>query len=76
MQSFDPGPLILTLDLVHPLIVRTIAFDVPTFDILKDYQRRLEAILKRHIGNAETLKYLLHTHPDTARPEGSAVGGR
>lgn len=48
----------------HPLI-RTIAFDRETFDALKTAQRRLEDRLRRDTNNAETIRYLIHTHPAT-----------
>lgn len=76
MPAIEPGALLNFIELVRPVIVRTVAFDIPTFDMLKGFQRRLEGFLKRDIGNAETLKYLLHTHPETAQPEGSANDGR
>jgi hypothetical protein len=75
MSHIDPGALFLFLELTRPLAVRTIAFDIPTFDKLKDFQRRLEGFVKRRIGNAETLKYLIHTHPEIAQPEGSTGDG-
>jgi hypothetical protein len=52
------------ISLSAPLNIRTIAFDVPTFDRLKTFQRALENGFKRDTGNAEVLKYLVHTHPE------------
>lgn len=75
MIDLDPLPLLAFLELTRPLAVRTIAFDIPTFDLLKGFQRRLEAHVRHNLGNSEVLKYLLHTHPETAQPEGSANGG-
>ena len=75
MIDIDPLPLLAFLELTRPLAVRTIAFDIPTFDLLKGFQRRLEAHVRRNLGNSEVLKYLLHTHPENA-PELSANDGR
>ncbi|MET4570173.1 hypothetical protein [Rhodanobacter soli] len=64
MIDFDPVQLAAAIALSEPLNIRTIAFDVPTFDRLKDFQRKLETRLRRDTGNAEVLKYLIHTHPE------------
>lgn len=64
MIDFDPVALAAAIALSEPLNIRTIAFDVPTFDRLKDFQRKLETRLRRDTGNAEVLKYLIHTHPE------------
>jgi hypothetical protein len=37
---------------------------VPTFDRLKQLQRKLESRIRRDTGNAEVVKYLIHTHPE------------
>lgn len=66
MIDLDAPALLAALALCEPLAIRTIAFDVPTFDLLKDMQRRLVGRLRRQIGNAEVVKYLLHTHPESA----------
>lgn len=66
MIDLDPPALLAALALYEPLAIRTIAFDVPTFDLLKDMQRRLVGRLRQQIGNAEVLKYLLHTHRESA----------
>ncbi|MGN6383166.1 MAG: hypothetical protein ACTHMK_11255 [Dyella sp.] len=52
------------LTLSPPWHIRTIAFEVPTLDLLKDFQRRLEGWIRRDTSNAEALKYLIHTHPE------------
>lgn len=64
MSSNDPDALREALTLTRPMIPRTIAFDIPTFDRLKAFQRWLEGYLKASIGNAEVVKYLLLTHPE------------
>jgi len=64
MIDFDPVALAAAIALCEPLNIRTIAFDVPTFNRLKDFQRKLESRLRRDTGNAEVLKYLIHTHPE------------
>ena len=75
MSSIDPIALLAFLELTQPLAVRTIAFDIPTFDALKDFQRRLESFVKRRVANAGVLKYLILTHPEIAKA-GSAGDGR
>lgn len=64
MIDFDPVHLATAIALSEPLVIRTIAFDVPTFDRLKGFQRKLESLIRRDTGNAEVLKYLIHTHPE------------
>jgi len=64
MIEFDPAALAAAIALSEPLNIRTIAFDVPTFDLLKAFQRKLESWLRKDTGNAEVLKYLIHTHPE------------
>jgi len=64
MIDFDPVHLAAAIALSEPLNIRTIAFDVPTFDRLKQFQRKLESHLRSDTGNAEVLKYLIHTHPE------------
>lgn len=63
MIDLDPIALAAAIALSEPLIIRTIAFDVPTFDLLKQLQRKLECIIRRDTSNAEVVKYLIHTHP-------------
>jgi hypothetical protein len=48
----------------QPLNIRTMAFDVGTFDLLKQMQRQLESRIRRDTSNAEVVKYLIHTHPE------------
>lgn len=64
MIDFDPVHLVAAITLCEPLNIRTIAFDVPTFDLLKGFQRKLEGRIRRDTSNAEILKYLIHTHPE------------
>lgn len=64
MIDLDPVHLAAAIVLLEPLNIRTIAFDVPTFDRLKQFQRKLECRIRRDTGNAEVLKYLIHTHPE------------
>jgi len=64
MIELDPAALAAAIALCEPLNIRTIAFDLCTFDLLKGFQRKLESWLRRDTGNAEVLKYLIHTHPD------------
>lgn len=64
MIDLDPIALAAAIALSEPLNIRTIAFDMPTFDLLKQFQRKLESIIRRDTSNAEVVKYLLHTHPD------------
>jgi len=63
MIDLDPSNLAAAIALCEPLNIRTIALDIPTFDFLKQFQRRLESLIRRDTGNAEVLKYLIHTHP-------------
>ena len=63
MIDLDPAALAAAIALSEPLNIRTIAFDIGTFDLLKGFQRKLESWLRRDTGNAEVLKYLIHTHP-------------
>lgn len=65
MTDLEPTSLATALRLSEPLNIRTIAFDVPTFDLLKRFQRKLESRIWRDTGNAEVLKYLIHTHPES-----------
>lgn len=64
MIELDPIALAAAITLCEPLNIRTIAFDVPTFDLLKQFQRKLECVIRRDTSNAEVLKYLVHTHPE------------
>jgi len=64
MIDLDPAALVAAITLCEPLNIRTIGFDMPTFDLLKGFQRKLESWLRRDTGNAEVLKYLIHTHPE------------
>lgn len=64
MPDIDPIELDSALALSPPWHIRTIAFEVPTFDRLKDFQRKLEGQIRRDTSNAEALKYLIHTHPE------------
>lgn len=64
MIELDPTALIAAIALCEPLNIRTIAFDIPTFGLLKQFQRKLECLIRRDTSNAEVLKYLVHTHPE------------
>jgi len=64
MIDLDPAHLAAAVAPVEPLILRSVAFDAPTFCRLKDLQRKLETRMRRDTGNAEVLKYLIHTHPE------------
>jgi len=64
MIDLDPAALAAAIALSEPLNIRTIAFDIGTLDLLKGFQRKLESWLRRDTGNAEVLKYLIHTHPE------------
>ena len=64
MIDLDPAALAAAIALSEPLNIRTIAFDIGTFDLLKGFQRKLESWMRRDTGNAEVLKYLIHTHPE------------
>lgn len=64
MIDLQPHHLADAIALLEPLVIRTIAFDTPTFDILKALQRKLEGSIRRDTSNAEVVKYLLHTHPE------------
>jgi len=55
MIDLDPSNLAAAIALCEPLNIRTIALDIPTFDFLKQFQRRLESLIRRDTGNA---------HPD------------
>jgi len=65
MIDLDPAHLAAAIALIEPLVIRNIAFDTPTFDRLKHAQRGLESRIRRDTCNAEVLKYLIHTHPET-----------
>lgn len=47
-------------------LIRTIAFDTATFDLLKTAQRKLEQRLRRDTSNSEVIKFLLYSHPAVA----------
>ena len=66
MNELDPIALPQAIALNGPLNVRTIGFDMPTFDQLKGIQRRLESRIRRDTSNAEVLKFLIHTHPEAS----------
>lgn len=66
MIDLDPAALAAAIVLSEPLAIRTLAFDVPTFDLLKQFQRKLECVTRRDTSNAEVLKYLIHTHPEVS----------
>jgi hypothetical protein len=74
MIDLDPQHLAAAIVLCEPFNIRNIAFDVPTFDLLKGLQRRLEGRIRRDTSNAEVLKYLLHTHPE-AQQQAARIGG-
>lgn len=63
MIDLDPSNLSAAIALCEPLNISTLAFDVPTFDLLKGFQRKLESLIRRGASNAEVLKYLIHTYP-------------
>lgn len=67
MIDLDPQYVAAAITLLEPLVIRNIAFDTPTFDLLKGLQRKLEGRIKRGTSNAEVLKYLLHSHPEAAQ---------
>lgn len=67
MIDRDPRHLADAIALLEPLVIRTVAFDTPSFDLLKGLQRKLEGRIKRDTSNAEVLKYLLHTHPEATQ---------
>ena len=64
MININPTDLAAAIALCEPLNIRTIAFDVLTFDLLKDFQRKLESWIRRDTNNAEVVKYLIYTHPE------------
>jgi hypothetical protein len=64
MIDLDPIALTAAIALCEPLNIRTIAFDVPSFDLLKQFQRKLECVIRRDTSNAEVIKYLVQTHPE------------
>jgi hypothetical protein len=64
MIDLDPALISAAITLYEPLNIRTIAFDLSTFDLLKQFQRKLESLIRRDTSNAEVLKYLVHTHPE------------
>lgn len=64
MIDFDPVYLAAAIALCEPLVIRTIAFDVPAFNRLKDFQRKLQDIIRRDTGSAEVQKHLILTHPE------------
>ena len=64
MIDLDPAHLAAAIAVCEPMILRNVAFDEPTFDRLKQFQRKLESRMRRDTGNAEVLKYLIYTHPE------------
>lgn len=64
MIDLDPLNIAAAIALCEPLNIRTIAFALPTFDLLKRFQCRLQNLIRRDTGNAEVLKYLIFTHPE------------
>lgn len=64
MIDLDLAHLATAIVLLEPLNIRTIAFNVPTFDLLKQIQRKLESYIRRDTSNAEVVKYMIHTHPE------------
>jgi len=50
MIELDPAALAAAIALCEPLNIRTIAFDLCTFDLLKGFQRKLESWLRRDTG--------------------------
>lgn len=64
MFDLEPSQLAAAIALSEPLNIRMVAFDVPTFDRLKQFQRQLESLIRKDTGNAEVLKYLIYTHPE------------
>lgn len=66
MIAIDFPALVAATAVTEPLLIRTIAFDLPTFALLKEFRRRLIGKLRHRIGNAAVVKYLLHSHPAVA----------
>jgi hypothetical protein len=64
MIDIDPQQLTAALAVAEPFLLRTIAIELPTFDLLKQMQRKLESRIRRDTSNAEVIKYLIHTHPE------------
>lgn len=70
MIDLDPASITQAVVLIEPLVIRNIAFDTLTFDLLKHLQRKLESRIRRDTSNPEVLKYLLHTHPEAQEAHG------
>lgn len=64
MIDLDPAHLAAAITLCDPLNIRTIVFNIPTFDLLKHLKRKLESRIRCDTRNAEVLKYQLHTHTE------------
>lgn len=64
MIDIDPQHLTAAIAVAEPFLLRTIAFEPGTFDLLKHQQRKLESRIRRDTSNAEVIKYLIHTHPE------------
>lgn len=64
MIDLDPANLAAAVALCEPLNIHTIVFDMPTFGLLKHFQRRLESLIRRDTGNAKVLKHPFHTHQE------------
>ncbi|WP_431636924.1 hypothetical protein ACQVBX_05335 [Dyella sp. KULCS107] len=64
MIDIDPQHLAAAIAVAEPFLLRTIAFEPDTFDLLKHQQRKLESRIRRDTSNAEVIKYLIHTHPE------------
>ncbi len=73
MIEIEPSRLSGAVALQEPLVIRNVAFDTATFDALKGLQRSLENRIRRDTSNAEVLKYLLITHPETRAARGERI---
>lgn len=50
---------------LHPhRIYRHVTLDLPTFDVFKNWQRRLESAQRRSLSNSEVLRMLILALPE------------
>ncbi len=61
-NPYDPS--LINPDLQPVRVHRQVTFDLPTFDALKAWQRRLESCLRRDLTNSEVIRMLLLASPE------------
>lgn len=64
MIDLEPSRLAATVNLSELLSIRTVAFDVPTFDRFRRFQRRMESLLRMDTANVGWAEYVICTLPE------------